>query len=281
MEEIIEKGKIYKLEAKSISNSGAYFIYENSEEKILVPKEEIEQELVIGEKYNVFVYGDKDGRIVGSLKIPKITKGKAVNLKVVGTSKVGVYLDWGLEQDLFLLDRNMTKSASEGEFCYVMLIEDRYGRSCATMRVGNYLKEEKGIFHNQDMVKGVVYDFKEHIGAFVAVEGSYNGLVPKNHLYGEFEIGKEYEFRVIHIKEDGKIDLTIRENIVMERDKDADNIYSFIKKSGGYTRLNDESSPEEIKELLGISKKAFKRAVGKLMKEGKVEQNNKGMRILK
>ena len=276
----MEKGKVYKMRASTISSAGCYFETNEYLEKILVPKEMLEGEITIGKEYNVFIYGDKDGRLIGSMKMPKIFKGKGEKLEVVSVTKVGAYLNWGLPDDLFILDRNMTKYVEEKDSCYVMLTEDKYGRTCATMKIGNMLKEEKGVFKSGDKVKGVVYDFNEDIGAFVAVEGMYSGLVPKNHLYGRFEIGSEIEFRVVFVKEDGKIDLTTREPVYMEIEKDAEKIYNFLRINGGNAALNDESSPEEIKKLIGISKKAFKRAVGKLMKEKKIEQTTKGIKII-
>ena len=132
---------------------------------------------------------------------------------------------------------------------------------------------------DDNKVKGIIYDINKDIGAFVAVEGKYSGLVPKNHLFGEFCIGEEKEFRIIKIKEDGKLDLTTREPILQQIDKDADKILRKTKANGGFLPINDDSEPELNNDELGMSKKAFKRAFGKLLKENIMIQSKTGIKL--
>lgn len=278
----MEKNKVYRMRFNTQGGAGAYF--EDSEsgiEKILVPNENIEYntELKTGKIYDVFVYGDKDGREIGSLRMPLIKDDEIKFLKVVSVSEIGLFLDWGMKTDLFVSGRDTTRDIEEGDMCYVALITDKKGRSSGTMELGKLLEENKEMFKTGDKVNGVIYDINKEIGAFVAVEGRYSGLVPKTHLFGEFYVGEEREFRIIKIKEDGKLDLTTREPILEQIDKDAERILKKAKANGGFLPVNDGSDPEIINKELGISKKAFKRAFGKLLKEGVMTQAKNGIKL--
>ncbi len=278
----MEINKVYRMRFNSQGGAGAYF--EDSEtgmEKILVPNENMEYdtELKAGKIYDVFVYGDKDGRQIGSLRMPMIKDDEIKLLKVVSVSEIGAFLEWGMKTDLFVSGRDTTKELEEGDMCYVALIVDKKGRTSGTMELGKLLKENGNMFKMGDKIKGVVYDINKEIGAFVAVEGKYSGLVPKTHLFGEFYVGEEKEFRIVKVKEDGKLDLTTREPILEQIDKDADRILRKAKANGGFLPVNDGSEPEVINEELGISKKAFKRAFGKLLKEGIMVQARNGIKL--
>lgn len=274
--------RVYKMRFNSQSAAGAYFEeITEGREKILVPKENIDNsiELKAGKEYDIFIYGDKDGRSVGSLRIPLIKNDEIKFLKVITVNEFGAFLEWGMKTDLFIFGKDTTVELAEGDMCYCTLTVDKKGRTSATMILGNILLEDGSKFKPGDKVTGIIYDINKDIGAFVAVEGKYSGLVPRNHFFGDFNIGEEKEFRIVKIKDDGKIDLTIRDTIVNQIDKDAEKLLRKVKANGGFLPVNDDSSPEIINEELGISKKAFKRAFGKLLKDGVMIQSKNGIKL--
>lgn len=278
----MEINKVYKMSFSSQTAAGAYFEdIEDGKEKVLVPKENIPYDIELNKvkEYELFLYGDKDGRVVGTLKMPLIKNDEFKFLKVVSVTEIGMFLDWGMKTDLFVSGKDTTAELEEGDMCYTALIVDKKGRTSGTMELGSLLEENGEKFKIDDKVKGIIYDINKDIGAFVAVEGKYSGLVPKNHLFGEFCIGEEKEFRIIKIKEDGKLDLTTREPILQQIDKDADKILRKTKANGGFLPINDDSEPELINDELGMSKKAFKRAFGKLLKENIMIQSKTGIKL--
>ncbi len=278
----MEINKVYKMSFSSQTAAGAYFEdIEEGKEKVLVPKENIPYDIELnkGKEYELFLYGDKDGRVVGTLKMPLIKNDEFKFLKVVSVTEIGMFLDWGMKTDLFVSGKDTTAELEEGDMCYTALIVDKKGRTSRTMDLGSLLEENGEKFKIDDKVKGIIYDINKDIGAFVAVEGKYSGLVPKNHLFGEFCIGEEKEFRIIKIKEDGKLDLTTREPILQQIDKDADKILRKTKANGGFLPINDDSEPELINDELGKNKKAFKRAFGKLLKENIMIQSKTGIKL--
>lgn len=130
-----------------------------------------------------------------------------------------------------------------------------------------------------DWVKGTVYSISDEIGALVAVDNKYKGLIPKRECYDEIKVGDEVNCRVAKVRQDGKLDLAMRDVAYKQIDSDAEVILKKIERYDGFLPLNDKSNPEDIKDRLKMSKAAFKRAIGKLLKEGKIEQTEKGIKL--
>ena len=125
-------------------------------------------------------------------------------------------------------------------------------------------------YSKEDKVTGRVYEMSDNFGAFVAVDNLYSALIPKKELYGEVELGKDVTARVVQVREDGKLTLSIRDKAYLQMDKDAEVILALLEKRGGGIPFTDKASPELIKQETGMSKNEFKRAVGRLLKERKV-----------
>jgi predicted RNA-binding protein (virulence factor B family) len=210
------------------------------------------------------------------MKQPKITIGELAMLRVVDNSKIGAFLDWGLEKDLLLPFKEQTyKVEKNGEYLVGLYI-DKSSRLCATMDISRLLKDESPYKEN-DRVSGTIYRINEDIGAFVAVENKYSGLIPKREFYGEYKCGDRIEVRIKKVREDGRLDLSLRQEAYNEIDNDAQKIMNRLTSKGGKLALNDNSKPEDIKTELQMSKSAFKRAVGRLFKERKIKITEKGI----
>lgn len=272
-------GEKQKLKIIKIVEFGVYLSPEDGpgEEKVLLPIKQVPAGAGIGNELEVFVYRDSKDRLIATTNTPKITLGKAAKLKVVQTGKIGAFLDWGLEKDLLLPFREQTKKVVEGEDCLAALYVDKSNRLCATMKVYPYLRTDSP-YHKEDRISGTVYEISGQFGAFVAVDDQYSGLIPKKELYGKLEVGDKIMARITEVKEDGKLDLSIREKAYLQIEVDAVRVLEIIDSFDGVLPFSDKASPEVIRRETQMSKNEFKRAVGRLLKEGQIEINEKSIR---
>ncbi len=252
----------------------------NPGERVLLPKKQVPEGARVGDGVEVFLYRDSKDRIIATTAKPKLTLGKTARLKVRETGKIGAFLDWGLEKDLFLPFRQQTRRVHAGEECLVGLYTDKSDRLCATMNVYQYLSTESP-YKKDDMIKGTIYEISENFGAFVAVDDQYSGLIPHREFFGQAGIGDEIEARVTAVKPDGKLDLSLRRKSFLQIDEDAETVMKVIEEFDGVLPFTDKASPEVIKREFSMSKNAFKRAVGHLLKEGRVEITERSIRKIK
>ena len=255
-------------------------VYLGSEkERVLLPKKQVPQGVEAGDPVEVFLYKDSSDRLIATTNEPKLTMGHLAVLEVADVGRVGAFLDWGLEKDLLLPFREQTVKVSKKDRCLVGLYIDKSGRLCATMKIYPMLRTDSP-YRKDDMVKGTVYGISREFGVFVAVDNRYSALIPKKDVYGKLNIGQEIEARVTAVKADGKLDLSIRSKIPEQMDEDARKIMERIRKGGGMIPFTDKADPELIREEFGMSKAAFKRAVGKLLKERKIKIDEAQGKIL-
>lgn len=242
----------------------------DDEDKVLLPRKQIPENAKIGDEIEVFVYRDSKDRIIATTNSPKIKKGELAMLRVAQVSKIGAFLDWGLEKDLFLPFREQTYPLKEGAEVLVSLYEDKSGRLCATMKVYSLLAANSP-YQKDDQVEGIVYEISDNFGAFVAVDNQFLALIPKQEMYGEITLGSRVSARVTKVKEDGKLALSVRDKVQTQLVKDAKVISDLLVEHGGSLGIGDKSNPEDIRELTKMSKNEFKRAAGRLYKLGEIE----------
>lgn len=241
----------------------------SDEERVLLPKKQVPEGIEVGDPVEVFLYKDSSDRMIATTKEPKITLGELAVLEVADVGRIGAFLDWGLEKDLLLPFKEQTVKVEKGDRCLVSLYVDKSGRLCATMKVYPLLQTDSP-YKKNDMVRGTVYGISREFGVFVAVDDRYSALIPRREVYGRMFIGQQVEARVADVKADGKLDLSVRGRIPEQMDADAQQIMERIEKNGGCLPFTDKADPERIKMEFGMSKAAFKRAVGRLLKQGKV-----------
>lgn len=250
------------------------------ENKVLLPKKQVPADMEVGDPIDVFLYKDSNDRPIATVKEPKLTLGQTARLRVVSVGKVGAFLDWGLEKDLFLPYREQTTQVKAGDEVIAALYLDKSERLCATMKVYPYLQKESP-YQKDDVVTGMVYEISHNFGAFVAVDDKYSALIPKKELYGELHVLQQISARVTGVKEDGKLDLGIRQKAHLQMNEDADKVLSLLREKKGFLPLHDKSSPEQIRETIGMSKNEFKRAIGHLYKEHLIMLESDGIRLKK
>lgn len=240
-----------------------------AEERVLLPIRQVPDGTEVGDKLGVFIYKDSKDRMIATTKEPKLTLHRVARLTVAQTAKIGAFLDWGLEKDLLLPFREQTAKVREGQEVLAALYIDKSSRLCATMNVYEYLSTDSP-YHKDDRVEGTVYEISQEFGAFVAVDDKYSGLVPRKEFYGNVRIGERVSARVTSVKEDGKLDLSLREKAYLQIAGDAERVMAVIDSFDGALPFNDKASPEVIRREMQMSKNEFKRAVGNLLKNGRI-----------
>lgn len=242
----------------------------DSEDKVLLPGKQVPADAKLGSEIEVFIYKDSDDRLIATTTTPKIMLGDVRRLRVKELSKIGAFMDWGLEKDVLMPFREQRGKIKVGDEVLCALYIDKSSRLAVTMNVYKYLLD-KSPYSKDDKVIGTVYEMSDNFGAFVAVDDIYSGLIPKKELYGNIQIGDQVNARVTSVKEDGRLNLSVREKAYLQMDDDAKKVLEMLDDNGGKLPFTDKASPELIREKTHMSKNEFKRAIGRLLKEGKVE----------
>ena len=270
---MIELGKKQKLTVVKTVDFGVYLaedMHADAKNRVLLPSKQVSEGTKEGDSVEVFIYKDSQDRLIATTKEPKLQVGQTAVLKVSQVTRIGAFLDWGLEKDLLLPYHEQTLKVREGEDVLVALYVDKSSRLCATMKVYHYLSTRTPYVVG-DMVKGRVYEISDKFGVFVAVDDKYSALIPAREAKGKYRPGKILELRVSEVKEDGKMNVTDRQKAYLQINEDAENVMEVINEFAGVLPFDDKASPEVIQREFGLSKGAFKRAIGHLMKEGKVQ----------
>ena len=278
---MIRLGEKQKLVVVKKVDFGVYLAESaESENRVLLPGKEAPKEIRVGDALEVFVYKDSKDRIISTTETPKLMMGQFAVLKVASVQKIGAFLDWGLPKDLFLPYKEQLTKLYEDDEVLVRLYIDKSSRLCASMKGIYEMLRTDSTYQAGNTVQGRVYEFSNNFGAFVAVDDKYSALVPAHEDHSYLRIGDQVEARVVEVKPDGKLTLTLREKAYLQMDKDAERVLEVIKEYAGVLPFNDKASPEIIMREMKMSKGAFKRAVGHLYKERKIEITERNIRLL-
>ena len=274
---MIKTGYKQKLTVVKKVDFGVYLAEEGApdseKERVLLPNSRVPEGTQVGDQLEAFIYRDSEDRQIATLQEPKLMIGGLARLKVVQVTKIGAFLDWGLEKDLFLPYAQQTYKVEQGDEILVTMYADKSDRLCAKMDVYKSL-EDRSDYKKDDTVVGTLYLISNNFGAFVAVDDKYSALIPKKEMFGAAEkltAGMKITARVARVMDDGRLELAVRDKGYMQRNEDADKIFEMLKAAGGKLDFYDKSEPELIREKTGMSKNEFKRAVGKLLKEDKID----------
>ena len=276
---MIKLGEKQKLVIVKKVEFGVYLAVskEAADDRVLLPIKQAPADAKVGDELEVFVYKDSKDRLIATTNPPKLVMGEVAELTVSQVSKFGAFLEWGLEKDLLIPFKQQLVRLQPGDNVLVSLYIDKSERLCATMNVYPNLKANSP-YKKDDKVRGRVYTISDDFGAFVAVDNIYSALIPKKELYGEVRVGQDVIARVTEVKADGRLNLSIRDKAYLQIEQDAAEILSIIDSYDGVLPFNDKVSPEIIKRETGMSKNEFKRAVGNLLKAGKIEITEKVIR---
>lgn len=279
---MLNLGEKQILTIEKIVEFGAY-LYDSKDadreekEHVLLPAKQVPQGAAVGDRLEVFLYRDSKDRMIATVNEPLLQMGQFAMLKVKDVGSLGAFLDWGLEKDLFLPFKEQTAKVKVSDSCLVALYLDKSSRLCATMKVYPYLEKDSP-YQKEDRVSGIIYEISDNFGAFVAVDERYSGLISKKEFTKDLKVLQKVEARVINVKEDGKLDLSIREKAYIQMNIDAQRVLTALEQSDGILPFTDKADPQLIREKMDMSKNEFKRAVGNLLKAGKLEITDREIR---
>ena len=269
---MLKIGCIQNLEIVKVLDFGAYLAEntgESRENTVLLPAKQVPEGAEAGTRLDVFLYRDSEDRLIATTRKPLMEVGGIALLTVKETSRIGAFLDWGLEKDLLLPFHEQTARVKAGDQVLAALYVDKSGRLCATMKLYPYLRTDSPYLPGA-VLEARVYEISENFGVFLAVEDTYSAMIPRQEAQGNYRPGQVIRVRVTKVREDGKLTVSAREKSYLQMDTDAEQIFKELEQAGGEFPFDDKASPEQIREKFGISKAAFKRAVGHLLKEGKI-----------
>lgn len=277
---MLELGKKQQLEIVRITPHGAY-LGENRADKeaVLLPGKEMPEHAAVGQRVEAFLYRDSEDRLIATTKEPLIKLGELAALNVKTTTAIGAFLDWGLDKDLLLPFKEQVGKLKAGMKPLVALYVDKSNRLCATMKVEKYLSAESGCTRDEK-IWGTVYSVNPQIGAFVAVKNRYFGLIQAKDLAAPLRVGDQVEARVTQVREDGKLNLNLQQKAYKQLEEDAEALWQLFDEYNGVLPFSDKASPELIKRETGMTKNAFKRAVGHLLKMNKIRIEENAIRRL-
>ena len=244
--------------------------YDSRAQDVLLPAKWMPNGTQIGDKIEVFVYKDSEDRPIATTMEPALTLGQTAVLRVVDATRIGAFLDWGLEKDLLLPFHEQNGRLHEGDECLVTLYIDKSGRLCASMKKVYHALSTDTPYAKDDVVDGFIYEISDEYGAYVAVDGKYSARIAPQEIRGALSAGRRITARVARVLPDGKMDLTLQKKVADQMTDDAEAVLSEIRARGGSLPFTDKADAEVIREAFGMSKNAFKRAVGRLLKQGKI-----------
>ncbi len=268
----MELGKKQVLKVQKIQDFGVYLAEnENAgrEDRVLLPARQVPEGTGIGSEIEVFLYRDSEDRLIATTNEPKLQLGGIALLKVKETTKIGAFLDWGLEKDLLLPFHEQTAKVKKGSEVLCALYLDKSSRLCATMKLYHYLRTDSP-YKAGDTVTGRVYETSRNFGVFLAVDDRFSAMIPKKDAQGVFTPGEVLSVRVVQVREDGKLTVSPKQKAYLQMNTDAEKLLEELRMEEGVLPFDDKASPELINARFGMSKAAFKRAVGHLLKERKI-----------
>ena len=245
---------------------------------VLLPKKQVPQNAKIGDEVEVFEYRDSKDREIATTNMPKLQLGELAVLQVAQVNNIGGFMYWGLEKDLLLPYSEQVVKVQKGEKYLVGLYIDKSDRLCATMKVYDFLRTDSP-YKTDDIVEGTVYGKNPEYGVFVAVDNKYNGMLQNKEIVRKLKIGEKVQARVLSVREDGKLNLSLREKAYLQMDVDSAKILEKLKENDGFLPYHDKSAPEDIRSEFGMSKNEFKRAIGRLYKSKKIKISKTGIEL--
>jgi len=253
----------------------------NDEYEVLLPNKYCPDDYEIDDEMRVFVYLDYAERIIATTLEPKILLNEFALLQVSMVTEVGAFLDWGLEKNLLVPFREQRERMVEGRWYIVRMMNDeKTDRLYATNKVDKHLQNEALTIKEGEKVQILILK-KTDLGYSVIIDNLHLGLIYANEIFTEVRVGDKLKGYVKRIREDNKVDISLQP-IGYDNFKDVNTKKIVIKllDNGGFLKLNDKSSPEEIYTHFGISKKAFKKSIGGLYKERKIVFEDDGIKLI-
>ncbi len=276
---MLKLGQLNTLKASRQTDNGIYLIDDESDE-VLLPNKYVPDELEIDDKIEVFLYKDSEDLIIATTLLPKVMLNGYAPLEAKAVGTFGAFFDWGLEKDLLVPYRLQAKHIEEGKAYVVYLFLDEVSqRLVGSTKINNTFKKEPQDLQIGDKVSLLPYALSE-IGISVIVNNSYQGMLFSNEIFEKVKIGKALNGYVKNIRADNKIDVSLNRSGYIAVDDNVQKLHDALVDNGGELNLTDKSAPAEIVDQLGMSKKIFKKAVGALYKQRKLEIGETSIKLV-
>lgn len=274
----MENGKVNKLQILATSQAG-YNLKDEKGEEIFLPIDQIEESQEVGSSLDVFVYKDKTRMATTKVPLAQVEEFAFLNVKYL--TEAGAYVDWGLEKELFVPKEEQMEELIVGESYLIFVFEDEEtGVIRGSQRVEDFVFHEKVDVVRGDEVSLLLYR-ESQLGINAVINNMFQGLIFKSDIHKEVKVGEQVTGYVKKVREDGKIDLMLEPlGYKKSVDSNTEILLRAINEAGEFLPLTDKSNPDEIKKALGLSKKAFKRAVGHLYKNKLIEIRQEGLYLV-
>ncbi|WP_215492565.1 CvfB family protein [Fenollaria sporofastidiosus] len=266
------------IEAKVIKHSGSDYILEDLDKNTYHARSD-DKKYDVGDTVKIFNY-PLDGKVISSFRLPYIEVGEIKNLKVVSKTRIGYFLNMGLDKDVLLPFSEAIRDPKVGAMVLVKLYIDKSGRLATTMKIRNTLERSTN-FKKGDIVDGIIYNISREFGLFVAIEDKYEAMVQKKDVCDDYELGERMKFRVQTVHEDGRLVLStkLEKSAYDEHKSDSLKVYEILLKNKGKMNYADKSDPDDIRKIFNMSKSSFKRAIAILYRQRKIIINDDSIEI--
>ncbi|NOX48105.1 MAG: GntR family transcriptional regulator [Chlorobi bacterium] len=276
---MLKLGELNTLTALRQTDNGFYLIDEESNE-VLLPNKYIPEGFETDNSIEVFLFKDSEDRITATTLAPHIKLNGYAALEAIDVNDNGAFFDWGLEKDLMVPFAQQSEPIRKGDFHMVYLyLDEKSQRLVGTTKISNTLIKDEVDLKIGDKVDLLAYEETE-IGISVIINLTYQGMLFKNEIFEEINVGDELVGYVKKIRSDNKVDVSLNRFGYRAVDDNVEKLMAALKANEGFLGLNDKSSPEAISEKLGMSKKVFKKAVGALYKQKRLEISEEGIRLI-
>ena len=277
---MLKAGHTCKLTVSRISEFGLY-LTDGEGSEVLLPNRYTSLTDRVGDEKEVFVYHDSEDRLVATTETPHLRAGEAGYLEVVDKTVHGAFLDWGLHgKDLFLPNRNQQGQIIAGRRYVVYLYtDDVTGRCVATCKLKSFINNDLITVQPRQQVELLVA-VESPIGYRVIIDNRHWGMLYRNQLFRPVAVGDRLTGYVRRITEENRIDVSLQQEGFAQVQASADQLLELLQANGGRLALNDDSTPAEIARRTGMSKKGFKRSLGRLLKSGCVAVNERGIELI-
>ena len=263
------------LKVVRLGEMGAFLDAEtgNTSDDILLHKAQQTAPVAVGDEVEVFLYLDPKHRLTASMRVPKMKEGQVARLRVINVDKDGAFLDVGAERGIFLPYAGMRGRPQVGEVVWAKLYSDKSGRLAVTMEVEDELRRAarpaEGVKVG-DVLHGSIYNYTDK-GAFLFSDERYIVFIANKEMGERPRVGADVSVRVTYVRPDGRLNASLREAKEKAMLTDAERILELMENRKGRMPYSDDTSPDVIRDKFHISKAAFKRALGHLLKAGRVE----------
>ena len=274
----VHEGMVAVMRVVRLGEMGAFLDAEtgNTSDDVLLHAQQQTVPVAVGDEVEVFLYRDPKRRLTASMRVPKMKVGQIARLKVVNVSKDGAFLDVGAERGIFMPFAGMRGRPRIGERVWAKLYVDKSGRLAVTMEVEDEMRRASrpadGVKVG-DSVTGEIYNYTDK-GAFLFTQERYIVFIDNKEMKVRPRVGETVTARVTFLREDGRLNASLREIKEKAIVSDSDAILALLRERRGRMPYDDSTSPDIIRDKFGVSKAAFKRALGHLLKEGKIEQRD-------